>query len=54
MFLQWWTTTDEDGQELAPSGFDFSQLEWQGTEDSIAMQRVGTPVHFLYRLTLAM
>ncbi|PBK91808.1 hypothetical protein ARMGADRAFT_1081224 [Armillaria gallica] len=35
----WWTTTNEDGQELVPSGFDFSQLEWQGTEDSIATQR---------------
>ncbi|KAK0435123.1 uncharacterized protein EV420DRAFT_1653421 [Desarmillaria tabescens] len=35
----WWTTTNEDGQESAPSGFDFSQLEWQGTEDSIATQK---------------
>ncbi|PBK60422.1 hypothetical protein ARMSODRAFT_982352 [Armillaria solidipes] len=35
----WWMTTDEDRQESVPSGFNFSQLEWQETEDSVATQR---------------
>ncbi|PBK93510.1 hypothetical protein ARMGADRAFT_1030129 [Armillaria gallica] len=35
----WWPTTDENGKESAPSGFDFSELDWKGTEDSIASQR---------------
>ncbi|PBK92030.1 hypothetical protein ARMGADRAFT_1031488 [Armillaria gallica] len=35
----WWPMTDENGKESAPSGFDFLELDWKGTEDSIASQR---------------
>ncbi|PBK91211.1 hypothetical protein ARMGADRAFT_1031896 [Armillaria gallica] len=35
----WWPTTDENGKESAPSGFDFLELDWKGTEDSITSQR---------------
>ncbi|KAK0187019.1 hypothetical protein F5146DRAFT_1141870 [Armillaria mellea] len=35
----WWLMTNKNGKESAPSGFDFLELDWKSTEDSIALQK---------------